>query len=362
MNHPPLSDAESLARRFLRDDLRALQPYHVDTPPHRIRLDANESPFDLPDEVRNKVRQRLDAVPTNRYPDGDALALRDGLARRFGVEPERLVVGNGSDELIAYLIQALGRPDTRVVSPEPSFSMYRILAQAVGVEYRGVPLDAKFELDADAVRDAFRTDGTNLLFLSYPNNPTGNCWNADAILSLLDAPNALVVLDEAYAEFSRRSFVSWIGERPNLIVLRTFSKAFGLAGLRVGYMLAHPSWVECVNKVRLPYNVNRWSQEIARIALAHASLFEARIETVRRERDRLFAALADDRRFEPFRSDANFVLFRVHDGADDVFRRLVSRGILVRNLNRPGPLSNCLRVTAGTAEDNDAFLAALAAG
>jgi len=355
----PPKHGGGLAHRFLRDDLHALQPYRVETPPHRIRLDANESPFDLPEAVRQEVRHRLDAVATNRYPDSDARALREGLASRFGLEPDSIVVGNGSDELIAYLILALGRPDARVVSPEPSFSMYRILSQAIGVEYRGVPLCANFELDADAVREAFRPDGTNLLFLSYPNNPTGNCWDDNAIRSLLGEPNVLVVLDEAYAEFSQRSFVPALGEFPNLIVLRTFSKAFGLAGLRVGYLLADPSWVACVNVVRLPYNVNRWSQEVACVALKYASLFEERIEQIRQERNRIYHALTNDERFEPYRSDANFVLFRAREDADHVFRRLLNRGILIRNLNRPGPLANCLRVTAGTPEENDAFLAAL---
>lgn len=353
------SSAPSLARRFLREDLVALQPYHVETFPHRIRLDANESPFDLPEEVRDEVQKRLETLPTNRYPDSETSLLRQALAERFGHHPDGIVVGNGSDELVALLIQALGRPDARVLSPEPSFSMYRILAATAGVEYRGVPLDATFELDPDAIRHALRPEGTHLLFLSYPNNPTGNCWNTSSILSLLEEPNLLVVVDEAYAEFSGKSFVSRLEEYPNLIVLRTFSKAFGLAGLRVGYLLADPAWATCINKVRLPYNVNRWSQEVARTALKYTPLFEERIALLRRERDRLYAALKEDNRFEPFPSEANFVLFRVPGGSDACFHRLLSRGILIRNLNRPGPLANCLRVTAGTPEENETFLTAL---
>lgn len=346
-------------RRFLREDLAPLQPYRVEAFPHTIRLDANENPFDLPKEVRDAVQKRLEAVPTNRYPDSGATPLRQALAERFGHDPEGIVIGNGSDELVALLIQALGRPEACVLSPEPSFSMYRILAAAAGVNYQGIPLDATFELDPDAIRHALRPDGTHLLFLSYPNNPTGNCWNVEAILSLLEEPNLLVVVDEAYAEFSGKSFVSRLEKHPNLIVLRTFSKAFGLAGLRVGYLLADPAWARCLHKVRLPYNVNRWSQEVAWTALEYAPLFEERIALLRRERDRLYAALREDKRFEPFPSEANFVLFRVPGGADACFQRLLSRGILVRNLNRPGPLANCLRVTAGTPEENEAFLNAL---
>lgn len=356
-----MQERPTVSARFLRDDLAALQPYHVEPVPHQVKLDANESPFDLPESARNEIAELFAAMPPNRYPDADTVELRGALAERLRLDPGWVAVGNGSDELISYLIQALGRPDCRVLSPEPTFSMYRILSQGHGVEYVGVPLDDRFEIDADALLGALRSDSTNIVFLSYPNNPTGNCWDATIVESLLRREDVLVVSDEAYFEYSGLSFIALLRDHVNLIVLRTFSKAYGIAGLRVGYMAARPEWIGCVNKVRLPYNVNAFSQAAAGILLRHSAAVREQAKRIVAERDRVFAAMVSDSRFEPFRSDANFVLFRVSGGATECFYRLVRGGVLVRCLDRPGALSNCLRVTIGTPEENDRFLGALLA-
>ncbi|GIX07336.1 MAG: histidinol-phosphate aminotransferase [Candidatus Poribacteria bacterium] len=345
--------------RFLREDLRDLQPYHVEPFPHRVKLDANESPYDLPPAVKRRALRELEELPFHRYPDPEARELKAALSKRLDVPAEWLAVGNGSDELIQMLLIALARPGTRVLAPEPTFSMYRILARVAGLPFVGVPLDERFELNAEALRQEVERSPRAIVFLSYPNNPTGNCWDEEVIRDLLGAPNAVFVLDEAYYEFSRRTFLPELGRRSNVLVLRTFSKAFGLAGLRVGILIADPRWIGCVEKVRLPYNVNGVSQRIARIALEHAEEIQRVVETIVAERRRLFEALAQEARLEPFPSEANFLLFRVRDGAAQAFRRLLDAGVLVRNLDRPGPLRDCLRVTVGRREENDQFLKAL---
>ncbi|MDA1190270.1 MAG: histidinol-phosphate transaminase [Candidatus Poribacteria bacterium] len=348
-----------LSTRFLRDNLNSLTPYHVEPIPHRIKLDANESPYDVPELIKGELRDALADLPLNRYPDSEAAVLKAALAEHLGVEPSHIAVGNGSDELIAALILALARDDARVISPEPTFSMYRILSQVAGVEFVGVPLGANFEIDPESLDAAIQPNGTNLVFFSYPNNPTGNCWDVGAIESLLVQDNVLVVMDEAYFEFSGLTFLPRLAEHKNLIVLRSFSKAFGLAGLRVGYMIADPEWVACVDKVRLPYNVNAFSQTAARILLRHAKTAEELVGQILAQRDRVAAAMAASEAFHPFPSDANFVFFRANKGAETIFRRLVDAGILIRNLNRPGAMANCLRVTAGTPDETTAFLNAL---
>ncbi len=349
-----------LAERFLREDLAVVHPYHVEPHPHTVKLDANESPYDAPPDIKAETSSAFADIRWNRYPDSQATRLREALAARIGVPPQHLAIGNGSDEIIAALVHALGRPTTRVVSPEPSFSMYRILAQGAGVDYQGAALTPDFELDVDAVRDALTPDGLNIVFLSYPNNPTGACWDRDAIANLLDTPDVLVVLDEAYYEYSGKTFLGELGGRRNLIVLRTFSKAAGLASLRVGFMVADPEWVACVDKVRLPYNVNAMSQVAALTMLDHDDRVAEHLRWVMEERDRVLAALDDADGIERFRTNANFVLFRPAEGAQAVFDRLLAAGVLIRNLDRPGLLRDCLRVTIGTPEENTAFLDALA--
>jgi histidinol-phosphate aminotransferase len=360
---PDASDKSTahLASRFLRDDLADVQPYHVEPHPHRVKLDANESPYDAPPDIKAETSSAFADISWNRYPDPHATRLREGLAARVGVPADHLAIGNGSDEIIGALIHALGRPDTRVVSPEPSFSMYGILARGAGVDYRGAPLTAEFELDVDAVRDAMRPDGLNIVFLSYPNNPTGACWDRDAIANLLEMPDVLLVVDEAYYEYSGKTFLAELDGHRNLIVLRTFSKAFGLASLRIGFMVADPEWVACVDKVRLPYNVNAMSQVAALTMLDHDDRVAEHLRWVMEERDRVLAAMEEADGIELFRTDANFVLFRAAEGAQVVFDRLLDAGVLIRNLDRPGLLRDCLRVTIGTPAENTAFLGALMA-
>jgi histidinol-phosphate aminotransferase len=346
-------------KKFTRPDLADLRPYQVKDVPHRIKMDANENPFDLPKEIKQLLAQELLEHNLNRYPDPTARGLRKKLSAQWGVNLEQIVMGNGSDELISYLITAFARYDARVVFPSPTFSMYEILSTAAGVESKSAILTEDYDISAEDIVAQLRPDGTNLVFFSYPNNPTGNCFNRQGIINILQREDTIVIVDEAYYEFSKKTFLPALNQYPNLVILRTFSKAYGLAGLRVGYMIANPQITEEVHKVRLPYNLNSFSQKVATILLEHGDQLKSQINTILKERERIFKKLLQLDHIHPFPTDANFVLFRTKGDAEQVFGYLLSKEILIRNLNRPGLLHNCLRVTVGTPEENDAFLAAL---
>ncbi len=346
-------------RPFLRDDLTDLTPYHVGQPPHRVKADANESPFDLPPEIRHELTEAIAQLQFNRYPDPSSDLLRAQLCEQLRVDKAEIVVGNGSDELIGNFMLAFRKPEACVSFPTPTFSMFGILAQVAQIEAVGLPLDDRFDLDPAAWKAHLDAHVINLVFLSYPNNPTGTNFSTDAIREILARPDTLVLLDEAYYEFSGHSLMTERERYPNLVITRTFSKAYGLAGLRVGYVVAHPEIVDELNKVRLPYNLNRFSQLAATLLLKRPDRLAQHLQLIRSERERVFNALKAIEGIYPFPTDANFILFRTDSPAPDVFQRLLDHGVLVRNLDRPGPLKNCLRITIGTPEDNEMFLAGL---
>lgn len=335
-------------KRLVRKEVSALTAYHAKVIPCTIKLDANESPYGFEKSIAACTR-----VETNRYPDPEANGVRRILARTCGVTPQHLVQGNGSDELISNLITTFGGP---VLYPVPTFSMYGIIAQALGERTVPVPLDDSFDLDAAAMRAAVRRTRPKLIFLSSPNNPTGNCFSAARMLKVLETTAAIVVVDEAYQPFSsEKGFLPLLPDYPNMVILRTLSKV-GLAALRLGYMIASPDIVAEVNKVRLPFNVNSFSQAVAEQALKERSKLRSAISDIVRERDRVFTGLQRMHGVEPFPTEANFILFRVQDAAR-VHRGLLSQGVLVRNVSEAVPGS--LRVTIGRPRENDGFLRAL---
>lgn len=235
--------------------------------------------------------------------------------------------------------------------------MYGIIARSIGVRVGEVPLTERFEIDLKGMEREM--DGEpNLVFISYPNNPTGNCFDEEAILRLLERDDAIVVVDEAYYEFSGKTFLPLLDRFENLIILRTFSKAYGLAGLRVGYMIARREVAGQVDKVRLPYNLNAFSQLAALKALRFVHDYAEQIKLIIEERERVFEEMRRMEGVHPFPSEANFILFRVGN-AEACFEGLMRRGVLVRNLSSPGLLEGCLRVTIGTPQQNDQFLEAL---
>lgn len=335
-------------KRLVRKEVASLKAYSAKEIACKVKLDANESPYGFENALEAGLR-----VSTNRYPDPEAKALKRMVARDFGVQPENILQGNGSDELIYCLIATFGGP---VLFPEPTFSMYGIIAQALGEKKAGVPLDDEFDLDAAAMLAAVRRERPKLIFLSSPNNPTGNCYSSERILPLLEASGGIVVIDEAYQPFaSERGFLPLLKDYPNLVILRTLSK-IGLAALRLGFMVASPGIVAEVNKVRLPFNVNALSQAVALAALREKKRLKDSIRRIVSERERLLAEMERLPGINPFPSEANFILFRVDD-PDRVYGDLLKKGILVRNMKDAA--KGCLRVTVGTPGENSAFLAAL---
>ncbi len=339
---------------LIRPAVRALTAYHVDETPVRIKLDAMENPFPLPLPVRREVAALVKDERINLYPDPSAKELKKAIASYWDMRPQQMILGNGSDELIQSIILAFGGP---VLVPAPSFAMYEITSRALGREVVTVPLNVEFDLDADAMLSQARKNRARIIFLANPNNPTGNRFSDPSIRRILMETKAVVVIDEAYYSFSGRSWLPQLRKYPNMILLRTLSK-IGFAGLRVGILTASPDIVNELNKVRLPYNINSLSQRVATAALKHRGVLDGQIDLLISEREKLYNALSRLPGVSASPSETNFILIRIA-GASAVHELLKKRGILVKNLDKPGPLKNCLRVTIGTPAENREFLARL---
>lgn len=349
--------------QLLRPEVRALHAYQVADAQDLIKLDAMENPYGWPEEMVTAWLNKLREVALNRYPDPHARRLKVCL-REFMMLPDEagLLLGNGSDELIQLLILALNSPGATILAPEPSFTMYRLIARYVGMDYIGVPLRREdFSLDLAAMLAAIDRHRPALIFLAYPNNPTGNRFDIEAVYEILTAAPGLVVLDEAYFPFAEHSFLSSVHAFNNLLVMRTVSK-MGLAGLRLGLLVGSLRWLDEFEKLRLPYNINVLTQLSAEFALANHPVLTTQAQRIRADRRVLFDALNALPGITAFPSEANFILFRVSPGAAErIFVSLRAAGILIKNLNPSGGLlQDCLRVTVGTPEENHAFLAALA--
>ena len=345
----------------IREDIRALSGYHVPDASGMVKLDAMENPYALPAEARARIAAIVAHAEVNRYPDAGASALKARLRSALGIpEHAGLVLGNGSDEIIQMLMLATARPDATVLSVEPTFVMFRLIAAFCRMRYVGVALRPDFGLDATQMIAAIRAHRPALVFIAYPNNPTGNLFDADAIEHVLRVAPGLVVLDEAYHAFAGRTYLSRLDEYPNLLIMRTLSKS-GLAGLRLGLLAGPAQCLRHIDKVRLPYNVGVLTQLVAEHALQHGALLDEQAAAIRSERARLFDELKRTSGVTPFPSDANFILFRTGDAAR-IFDGLRQRGILIKNLHGAhASLEGCLRVTVGTPQENDCFLDALRA-
>jgi histidinol-phosphate aminotransferase len=342
---------------LLRPSVRALSPYTVEKGNFRIKLDANENPYPWPPELLSEVMKRLQGMDLNRYPDPGAEGLRHTLSQQLQVRPEQIMLGNGSDELIQYILLAFGGPEVKVLCPTPTFAMYEIITQATGCRFVGVPLGPDLDLDEEAMRAATDRERPRLLLLAYPNNPTGNCFRRSSMEALLEEFEGLVVIDEAYFDFSGQSFLPRLSQHENLLILRTLSK-IGLAGLRVGIALGSESLIEMISKVRLPYNLNTFSQVAAQVVLSRNDFLGPQVGILIKERDRLFRGLKELEGIYPYPSEANFILFRA-EGSRRIFEGLLSQGILVRAFGDAGRLKDHLRVTIGRPEENDLFLSTL---
>ena len=342
---------------LVRPEILALKAYHVPNAQGMVKLDAMENPYSLPEKLRRELAEVLSRVELNRYPDPGAGKLRELLARKMGVPSGvELLLGNGSDELIQMITLALARPGAAMMYPSPTFVMYGMNCAFSGMKAVPVPVREDFSFDAGAFVARMREEKPALVFIAYPNNPTGALYPDEDVAAVIRAAPGLVVIDEAYHAFAGKTFMGRLAEFPNMVVLRTVSK-LGLAGIRLGYLAGRPEWIEQFNKVRSPYNVNVLTQAAALFLLERVEVLEEQAARIRAERSTLGKAIAALPGVRVFPSEANFLLVRVPD-SDRADERLRRQGVLVKNLNGAS-MKNCLRITVGTPDENRILLSAL---
>ncbi|CAN5915226.1 histidinol-phosphate transaminase [soil metagenome] len=349
----------------LRQDVQGMHAYAVQPSAGFVKVDTMENPFRLPEALQRELGERLGRVAINRYPAERTEDLRAALAARAQMPAGcALTLGNGSDELITMLSMACDVPGSVFMAPLPGFVMYGMAASLQGIRFVGVPLTADFELDEAAMLAAIAEHKPALIYLAYPNNPTANLWDAGVIERIVEAVGeqgrGLVVMDEAYQPFAARDSMALLAKFPHVLVMRTMSK-FGLAGVRIGYLIGRTEIIGEIEKLRPPFNVSVLNAEAAMFALDHVDEYARQAAIIRSERERLFAALSDLPGVKPFPSEANMILARVPDAAA-IFAGVRARGVLIKNVSALHPLlANCLRITVGTPEENLLTIQALKA-
>jgi len=353
---------EERLQQWIKPEVLAARAYHVPDAEGLIKLDAMENPYLLPVELQEEILQVIMGVEINRYPDPDASDLKQSLREAMDIpESMEIMLGNGSDELIQIIALAVAHSGKTILAPEPGFVMYKVVADTVGAKYIGVDLNRDdFSLDSEAMLSAIERHQPAVVFLAYPNNPTGNLFDEETINQIIHAAPGLVVVDEAYSAFSEKSFMQRLGEFDNLLVMRTLSKS-GLAGLRLGILTGPAMWLNELDKLRLPYNINTLSQKLAELILSRYDILEQQAEIICANRSGLFEQLQSIEGIHPWQSSANFILFKSMDkSADVVSAALIEQGILIKNVSASFPvLEDCLRVTVGTEDENEAFVVAL---
>ena len=335
--------------------------YAVQPSAGMVKVDTMENPFQLPEPLRRALGERLAQVALNRYPAERGDVLRAALAAHAGM-PEGcdIMLGNGSDELISMLALACDIPGATVLAPLPGFVMYELSAKLHGLKFVGVPTTADFELDLPAMLAAVREHQPAVVYLAYPNNPTANLWNDAAIDAIIDAAPGLVVMDEAYQPFAARDSMHRLRRHPHVLLMRTMSK-FGLAGVRIGYLIARRELIAEIDKLRPPFNISVLNCEAALFALEHADEYARQAAVIRAEREKLQAQLRELPEVQAFPSEANMILLRVPD-AKRAFDGMKARGVLVKNISGLHPLlTHCLRITVGTPDENTQTMNALKA-
>ncbi len=355
---PPSTNAVT-PERLLRQEVLSLHAYHVPPSTGMVKLDAMENPYPLPPALREDIARAVAEAAINRYPDAGAHILKERI-RAVTALPQGtdVLLGNGSDEIIQLLALAVHKPGATVLSVEPSFVMYKMIAAFTGLNYVGVPLTPDFEIDLPATLAAIQRHQPALVFLSYPNNPTGNLFSAGAIEEIIRATPGLVVVDEAYYAFASSSFMPQLARYSNLLVMRTFSK-LGMAGLRLGFLAGSRAWLSQLEKLRLPYNIGVLPQLVAEKLLQHHEILLQQAAKIKEDRTWLYERLVGTVDVRAYPSEANFITFRVAH-AGNAFEGLKRRGVLIKNLHGAHPaLDHCLRVTVGTPEENERFIVAL---
>ncbi len=351
----------SLIERCIKPEILALEPYVVPSAQGMIKLDAMENPFQWPGELYQEWVKSLAAVSLNRYPDARAKVLEERLCAVYDLPQAcEVLFGNGSDELIQMILMALAGSEPVVMALSPSFVMYAMIAQVVGCRYEPLALDADFQLSSTEAEQCIKRTQPAVIFVAQPNNPTGTVLDPNVIETILRVAPGLVVLDEAYCAFTEVDYTPWLKCYENLLVMRTFSK-IGLAGVRLGYLLGAKVWLDQLNKIRLPYNINTLTQCSVSFALDHSDVLERQSQLIQAQRVYLQQQLSELPGLKQWPSQANFILFRVTvKAADRVHAQLKAQGVLIKCLHGSHPaLAQCLRVTVGSAEENTRFLTAL---
>ncbi|MBT9455839.1 MAG: histidinol-phosphate transaminase [Burkholderiaceae bacterium] len=359
-----MKNLNQLMARSLRADVQTMKAYPIQSSAGLVKLDTMENPFRLPEHLQQALGERLGRVALNRYPAERLNDLRAALAAHAKM-PEGcdITLGNGSDEIITMLSMACNVPGAVYLSPLPSFVMYAMSAQLQGAKFVGVPLTAEFELDGPAMLAAIAAENPNLIYLAYPNNPTGSLWDDAVIEQIIAAAGeigALVVMDEAYQPFAARDSMPRLLRHEHVLIMRTMSK-FGLAGVRIGYLIARKALITEIDKLRPPFNVGVLNTEAALFALEHVGEYSRQAAILREQRELLFAELQALPGVHPFPSQGNMILARVPDAAA-TFEGMKARGVLIKNVSAMHPLlANCLRITVSFAEENAMMLSALKA-
>jgi len=342
----------------IKPEVRGLTAYTLKHFDADVKLDQNENPYELPAEIKQEVVDRVLRRPWGRYPEFVPAAVIKTLAQFTEWPGDGILVGNGSNELIQACLTVTLGPGRQLVVPQPTFTLYKLMATTLQAIVTPVFLDAQnFTFDVDKLIESAR--GADVVVVCTPNNPTGTLLEREALISILKNAKGLVVVDEAYHEFSGQTALPLLAQHRNLVVLRTFSKAMSMAGLRFGYMLAHPEIAREVYKSKLPYNVNIFTLAAAEIVVEKHLLLERGIQALIQERERVFDQLQKRQAVSVYPSKANFLLMRTPKPARELFEALYNRGVLVRDVSAYALLDRCVRVSIGTPEQNDRFLAAL---
>lgn len=343
-----------MSNKYIRSDLKNLKPYKPNNMPYKIKLDANESVYDLPQNIRELLASELlEGMQLNLYPDSDASVLKNKLSSFIDASSEEILVGVGSDELINVAINTFVEKGDTVVFPTPSFSMYKFYCLIAGVSYSEVPLSDSFEYNVNNIVDEVNSTSAKMLILCSPNNPTGNVLNDDELKYIIDNTNCIIVIDQAYGEFSRLTVNRNFIDTGRVVYLKTFSKALGMAGLRIGYSVSSKENTRSLNIVKPPYNINTFSQKTACYLLDNIKLVKQRVEEIIENREELITLLSSLDGITTFKSGANFILFRC-SFAEELFLFLQNQGILIRKFSNP-QVENCLRVSIGSKKFNTLF-------
>lgn len=342
--------------QFIRKEILDLPSYHLDEHPG-IKLNQNESPWDIPIPLKAEIIENLLKTSWNRYPLGDMLHLKKKMAKHLGVWPDNLVFANGSNVLIQALILATSVCE-KILTFDPTFGLFEIQGNALANKVHRVELEHDFSIPIDNTLKAIKKINPRLIYISNPNAPTGNLFDSESIKKIIKAANCLVVVDEAYYPFSGLTLLPWMKHYDNLVLIRTFSKAFALGGLRLGWMIAEPEVARAVQKCLLPFCVSKMTHVIALTVLDNMSYVDDYAKKIIGERERVFKEMSGLINMVVHKSDANFILFETRE-ADRVFKKLLAQGVIVRSLNDRRRLTNALRVTIGSDEENNAFLKAL---